>query len=145
MTFTVATMFTHNTAILLPLSMNLFVLSFIASRRRSNAPAHTVATCPAQLAPPSLRNWLMSQAMVLLLWSPWLAAFVVQSRGVYQEFWIQTPTLATVVKATGNLFSAHLPIHGALIAVAILVFVGLSALGAYDLLRRSPSCSLLCC
>jgi len=63
----------------------------------------------SSLRPPSLRNWLLAQAIPFLLWSPWLWAFVVQSVGVYREFWIPSPTWQTVVEAIGNFLSSFLP------------------------------------
>jgi hypothetical protein len=93
---------------------------------------------PAQLVPPSLRNWLISQAAVLLLWSPWLAAFVIQATGVYREFWISKPTLMTVALAVGNFFSAHLPARATLIGAVGAVFAVLLVVGVFHL-RRSPA------
>ncbi len=140
--FTVATMLTHNTAILFTLSMNLFVFGFIAWQQRIDAPVPATAAYPAQLTPPSAHNWLAAQAGILLLWSIWLPGFVVQARGVDAEFWIQKPTLTTIATAVGNLFSAHLPIQSAFIIPAFAVFAGLSALGLYYL-RRHPALPLL--
>jgi hypothetical protein len=137
--FTVAAVLTHNTAVLFPLSTNLFVLGFILWRRRAGAQSKAAPTpYPAQLGPPSLRNWLTSQAAALLLWSPWFAAFVIQATGVYQEFWIPKPTLTTVAMAIGSFFSAHLPVRATLIGTVGAVFAVLLLVGAFHL-RRSPA------
>jgi hypothetical protein len=137
--FTVATMLSHNTALLFPLSMNLFILGFIFWRRRhgTSAPV-TRATGSAPLTPPSLRSWLGSQAATLLLWSPWFTAFVTQARGVYDEFWIPKPTLVIVTMAVGAFFGAHLPVNVGLIGAITVAFAVLLALGAFYL-RGNPA------
>jgi hypothetical protein len=104
MVFTAATVLTHNTALFFPLAVNLFVLGLILVRQRWPRPENE-----GFLQPPTLRNWLLAQAGVFLLWSPWLVAFVVQAAGVYREFWIQTPTFKTVVETFKTFLSAFLP------------------------------------
>jgi mannosyltransferase len=106
--FTTATMLSHNTAVFFPIAANIFVLSALLIQRL--LPARS----PGPLVPwppclPSLRNWLLAQAGVFLLWSPWLVAFVVQATGVYREFWIPEPTWKTVVSAVETFLCDFLP------------------------------------
>jgi hypothetical protein len=96
--FTVATLLSHNTAVFFPLATNVFILGMLWLRRHSD-----------YLHLPSIRNWLLAQGGILLLWSPWLAAFVSQSLGVYREFWIPPPALHTVLSAFAALLSDFLP------------------------------------
>ena len=100
--FTLATLLTHNTAVFFPLATNLFVFGLIFLRRRRPGGANS-------LRPPELKNWLMAQAAVFLLWSPWLVSFVIQSSGVYKEFWISQPTVAAVFWTLKNFLSPLLP------------------------------------
>ncbi len=96
--FTVATLLSHNTAVFFPLATNIFILGMLWLRRH-----------PDYLHLPSTRNWLLAQGGVFLLWSPWLAAFVSQSLGVYREFWIPPPDLPRVLAALAALLSDFLP------------------------------------
>lgn len=90
--FSTATMFSHNTAILFPLTLNLFTISFLIYQKLKGG--NEISN--SRLAPPSAKNWLFAQLGVILLWSPWLAAFIIQATGVYGEFWIPSPTLDSV-------------------------------------------------
>ncbi|MEM7028913.1 MAG: glycosyltransferase family 39 protein [Chloroflexota bacterium] len=58
---------------------------------------------------PNKQNWLLAQLGVILLWSPWLAAFIIQSVGVDREFWIPPPTFDTVTWTLSNFLSPFLP------------------------------------
>ena len=136
--FTTATLLSHNTAVFFPVATNLFVLGLIfirgsdfnvsarppdclqsapasafgfGTREASNLKPETLKpeTNTEPLQPPALRNWLLAQAGLFLLWSPWLRAFVVQSVGVYRGFWLPSPTWQTVVGAVGNFLSSFLP------------------------------------
>lgn len=91
--FSAATMLTHNTAVLFPVATNIFVLSLMIIQRGKEA-----ETQPAFQAP-SWRNWLMAQISILILWSPWIPAFIQQASRVYQEFWIPKPTWDSVILA----------------------------------------------
>jgi uncharacterized membrane protein len=99
---TTMTLLSHNTAIFFPVATNLFVLGLILFRQ-GQPPAE------GQLLSPGLRNWLMAQLGILLLWSPWFVPFVIQSAGVYQEFWISAPDYKTVLWTISNLLSVFLP------------------------------------
>jgi mannosyltransferase len=141
--FTAAAMLTHSTALLLPLATNLFVFGLLGWRAKARrAP-------PSQrenaLHPPHLRNWLMAQAGVLLLWGGiWLPAFIGQAGGVYREFWMPAPTWRTLVDTLGNFLSAHLPRQQMpWLDVVWVVFAALLALGVTALRRRPAVLALL--
>lgn len=142
MVFTAATVLTHNTAVFFPLAANLYVLALIAWRRQGKLqPAPFPApTAPdfvaADFAPPSLRNWVWAQAGALLLWLPWSAAAVIQAAGVYNQFWIQPPTLSTVVSAFFTLVNDSLPYRFGGIQSIWVIYGVLLALGIFGLRRR---------
>jgi mannosyltransferase len=125
--FTAATLLTHNTAVFLPLAANLLVLGLLLMR---------VSTLNLKSAT-FLRNWLLAQAGVLLLWSPWLPAFISQSLGVYREFWLPVPTLmivvGTVLAFVGGLYLMPLPA----ICVLCALCTALILLGLFHF-RRAP-------
>lgn len=137
--FTTATMLTHNTALFFPVATNLFVFGLILWRWWG----------PQQSGPPyapPLKQWLVAQLGVLLLWSPWLPPFIIQATGVYREFWISAPSLGTVIGAITNLLSVYLPeqvprqfewTDGVWLGFGFLI-----ALGCYHL-RRQPAALLL--
>ena len=128
--FTAATLWTHNTAVFFPFAANLFVLSLLL---RSRFTFHA-----SRFTSYALRNWLFAQSAVLLLWLPWLPAFIVQSAGVYREFWLPAPTWGTVAGVVGVFASDFLPLPPWGIFAAGVVFVGLAALGLIYF-RRRPS------
>ena len=158
MFFTAASVLTHNTAIFYPIATNLFVLGFIAYRRfvhppRSSAAVEDLSTplgmpSPQPLggphlrtfAPPPLSNWLLAQVGTFLFWSPWLVAFVVQSMGVYGEFWIPAPTQETVVNTLKALLNDFLPER---IAWDHLLWTGYSALLVLGVIHLCKRLSIL--
>lgn len=90
--FSVATMLTHNTAILFPIATNSFVLGLLLLQRIKKAGA------PSAFHAPSLGNWVKAQIGIFLLWSPWLGFFIKQASTVYQRFWIPEPTWDAVLQ-----------------------------------------------
>lgn len=101
--FSAITLLSHNTAVLFVLATNLFVLGLILYKRiKKTGPA------PA-LHAPSLVNWVVAQIGILLLWSPWLSAFIRQARGVDQAFWIPKPTWDAVVTTVRVFLNASGP------------------------------------
>jgi len=141
--FTAATLWSHNTAIFFPIATNLIVLGLLLIRRRLHSPAPLPLRPPAPLAPPSLRNWLLAQVGVFLLWCPWLPAFVTQSVGVYREFWLPAPTWETISGAVGAFVSDYLPLPLAGICAVGVLYVGLAALGLVYFRRRPASIAFL--
>jgi len=146
MVFTAATALTHNTAIFFPMAANLFVLGLILIARRK---ASGLASPPSAshvlttLRPPSLRNWLIAQAGIFLLWSPWLVPFVIQAAGVYREFWIPKPTLGTVLGTVASFLSAHLPSYAPWSEVIWALYGLVTLLGVLHFRRRPATLALL--
>jgi len=138
--FTAATLWTHNTAIFFPLAANLFVLGLLLTRKNSLVPGFKLGkreTLNLKLGT-QLRNWLLAQLAVFLLWSPWLPAFVIQSATVYREFWLPAPNLETVAGVVGTFVSDLLPLPPVGILAVGVPFVGLTLAGlAY--FRRRPA------
>jgi mannosyltransferase len=140
--FTVATMLTHNTAIFFPVATNLFVASLLlvqVSGFRCVQPD----TLNLKLETRFLRNWLLAQAGVLLLWSPWLPAFIRQTAGVYREFWLPAPTWGTVVGVVGSFTSEFLSLPPLGMAAVSVLFTGLVLLGLVYFRRRPAHILLL--
>ena len=102
MVFTAGTVYCHNTAVFFPLGTNLFVIGLIVWRRYFPSRA-------SDLQPPTFRNWIWAQIWAVLLWSPWLAGFMIQASGVLGEFWIPKPTVTIVVSTLQSFFSDSLP------------------------------------
>jgi mannosyltransferase len=132
--FTSATLLTHNTAAFFPLAANLLILGLFSARvsRREL----TQSPISNLQSPTFLRNWLLTQAGVLLLWSPWLPAFIRQSLGVYREFWLPAPTWAKVGEVLLGFASEFLPLPLGLIGVIGGLYAGLAALGLISFRRR---------
>ncbi len=100
--FTALAVYCHNTAIFLPVGINLFVFGLMIYRRSHPAKE-------GRLQAPSLRNWIAAQAGVFVLWSPWLPGFYTQATGVSGDFWIQPPTWNIVVVTLRNFVLADIP------------------------------------
>lgn len=127
--FTTATLLSHNSAILFPIAANIFILGFLLIR-----------TAPRRL----LRNWLIAQAGIFLLWSPWLAAFVIQTVGVYREFWIPPPTWQIVAGVVGAFLSDFLPRQIRWLGIVWALYAALALLGLMRLRRYPARIALLC-
>ena len=132
--FTTLTLLTHNTAIFFPIATNIFILGLLLMRRHHPPHSHI----PTLL----LRNWLLAQAAVFLLWFPWLPALVVQSVGVYREFWLPAPTWGTVGGVVGAFVSDFLPLPLAGLCAVGVLYAGLALLGLVYF-RRRPACIAL--
>ncbi len=141
--FTAATLLTHNAAVFLPVATNILVLGlFLVRVSGYKVPGFRLGDCETSNLKPEtrfLRNWLLAQAGVFLLWSPWLPAFVVQSVGVYREFWLPAPTWGTVVGAVGAFVSDFLPLPPVGAYAVGMLYAGLALLGLIHL-RRRPVC-----
>ncbi len=133
---TAAALWTQHTAIFLPLATNGWVLGLWVWRRRR-------PTFSPDLILPSPRNWLWAQAAILLLWSPWIPVLLYQAWGVYREFWIPAPSLATVWRTLQTFFSAHFPLTGAWSAPLWFGYLLLLGLGGLRLRRQPARLALL--
>ncbi len=138
MFFTAATVLTHNTAIFYPLATNLFVLGFVVYRRKAGNTRRNAGDDVRAFAPPALGNWLWAQAGTFLVWSPWALSAVVQSIGVYNQFWISAPTSGAVGSAAAALLNDFLPQFLDRLGIVWFGLGGLLILGAVYL-RRQPS------
>lgn len=131
--FTAAALWTHNTAVFFLLAINLLALGSLAFRRLARSGRPSIP----------LRNWLLAQAGIFLLWTPWLPILVIQSAGVYREFWLPAPTWRTVFGAAGALICDYLTLPPLGIGAAGALYGGLAALGAAALRRRPRRVALL--
>jgi hypothetical protein len=86
---------------------------------------------------PWLRRWFLAQAAVLLLWLPWLPAFLSQAADVYRRFWLPRPTVATVASVVGALLFEAPPWPLPLTALVNALLAGLAVRGLVTLRRRS--------
>ena len=102
--FSAATLYSHNTAVLFPVAVNVFVLGLILSQRVRKPAAQP------SLQAPSLRSWVIAQIATLALWSPWISPFIRQAGGVDQRFWMPQPTGETVLWAIKSLLNASAPL-----------------------------------
>jgi mannosyltransferase len=125
---TVLMMFSHNTGVLEPVAIALFIVivairSSHDTRRRR---ADRIAGAGALRHP--LRGVVGVAAglfAALALWSPWLPHFLAQSRRVDDEFWIAPPTLSTFIEHWGELANAFGPtgVYRDIVLLAVLVLV----------------------
>jgi mannosyltransferase len=133
----------HNTAVFFAVAVGLFVagafgIPALAQRLRGGRPTIDGAAHMQR----QLRTWALGLGAALLLWLPWLPSFLVQSRRVDGEFWIQPPTLRSVLTHWRDMGSAFAP-GGPLLIPLILAFGGLAFLGAWRLRRRPAVLALL--
>ena len=129
--FTAATLLTHNSAILFPITTNLLVLVL------SQSPVSSLRPQPFTVKPnPFLHNWLLAHLAILVLWVPWLPGFVAQTVAVYDAFWLPTPTWQTVVNTIGVFASDMLPLTPLALGGAGVLFVGLATAGVLHVRRR---------
>ena len=91
--FSAATMLSHNTAVLFPLATNIFVLGLMLYQKIKKKESKP------DFQTPSFWNWIKAQIGILLLWSPWIFAFIQQVGRVDQEFWLPKPSWDTVIQA----------------------------------------------
>jgi mannosyltransferase len=146
---TVLVMLTHNTGVLLPATLAVFVAVVAAGRavaawRRRDDVDGTVPL--GRLGPVSrpgtdLRLWLAGLLAVAVLWLPWLPGFLTQAGRVDAEFWITPPTGAKLVGHARDLLSAHAP--GWATAPLLLGAAVLVGLAAWRLRHRREVLALL--
>ncbi|MFN8446033.1 MAG: glycosyltransferase family 39 protein [Caldilineaceae bacterium] len=135
--FSAATLLSHNTAVLFPVTTNLFVLALILVQWKSKP--------VTQLAfhAPSLSNWVKAQIAILLLWSPWLVPFVKQASTVYQRFWIPTPTWELVIQVLTSLLNPSASVSTGLTSAIWTLYLLVLALGAVHFRKRISGFGLL--
>ena len=121
--FSVATLYSHNTAVLFPFAANIFVLGLMLFQRVKKTGAQ-----PA-LQAPSFLNWVKAQLAILILWSPWLAPFLKQAGEVYQRFWIPEPTWDAVIQVLKFFLNASGPLSADLSRLIWTLFALVLCLG----------------
>ncbi len=102
--FSAATMLSHNTAVLFPVATNIYVLGLMLYQRIKKSGS------PPAFQAPSLGNWVKAQIGILILWSPWIVAFIQQASRVYQKFWIPEPTWDAVIQLLKTFLNPSAPI-----------------------------------
>jgi hypothetical protein len=122
--FSTATLLSHNTAVLFTVATNLFVFGLIFFQRIKQAEAS-----PAFQAP-SLGNWIKAQLGILLLWSPWIGAFIKQAGVVDQHFWIPAPTWESVWGVFKAFINPAVPLRDSQAVVFWVAYGVVFALGA---------------
>ena len=101
--FSVATLFSHNTAVFFCLATNIFVFGLLLFQRIRHSGSLPVFQAP------SIGNWVKAQIGIFLLWSPWLLAFIKQASRVDQDFWIPQPTWDGVIQTLRGLLNPSAP------------------------------------
>jgi mannosyltransferase len=120
-TGTAAAVLTHHTAIFLALAMDAIVAAVWLLERRTRERFYV--------------NWLFAQAATLLMIAPWLPNFIQQSRTVYADFWIASPTASEVAIAGKHLVSGWSPAVFGALSVLIAAILGVVAFRSW---RRMP-------
>jgi hypothetical protein len=117
--FSVATMFSHNTAVLFPLATNIFVLGLMLFQRLKKSGS------PHSFQAPSFGNWVKAQIGIFLLWSPWMVSFIKQASAVDQRFWIPEPTWDAAIQVIKSFLnpSASIPASQAMLIWTLYVLV----------------------
>lgn len=103
-------LWSHNTAALLPLAVNLAVLGRWLFDRAGGAGF--------------LGRWFAAQILVLALWAPWWPRLLEQARDVDRDFWIQPPDLAALESAVNQIYPTFLfgpSWLGPIIVVVVLI------------------------
>ncbi len=121
--FSVATLLSHNTAVLFPLAVNIFVLGLMLFQRIKKSGS------PTGFQAPSFGNWVKAQIGILLLWSPWIVPFIKQASIVDQRFWIPEPTWDAVIQVLKSFLNTSAPIpasQGMLVWTLYLLVLGLA-------------------
>ena len=142
---TTATMLSHNTGVLEPVAIALYLAVLVARSPRGTtgdrrtAPAVRIGS----LRRPStgVGGAATGLCAAVLLWLPWLPHFLSQSRRVDERFWIPRPTLAALREHWHDLAAAH-AFDGAAqwyVVLGSLLLVGLGVRA----LRARPEVALL--
>jgi uncharacterized membrane protein len=103
---TTLAMLSHNTAVLLPVAIALFV-AVVLTRSALGHPGPAVGSWREPLH--GAVGVATGLGAALVLWLPWLPFFSAQSHRVDREFWIEPPTLSTVLEHWHDLVNAYGP------------------------------------
>ena len=121
--FSAATMLSHNTAVLLPLATNFFVLGLMLFQRIMKSGS------PPAIQAPSFWNWVKAQIGIFLLWSPWIFAFIQQAGKVYHEFWIPKPGWEIVIQTIRSFLNETTLIQASQVMLIWILYALLICLG----------------
>lgn len=110
-----AALWTHNTALFLPIALTGAALALGAPWRR----------------------WLAAQLGVLILWLPWLPGLLAQVRSVTNGFWIAAPTAETLFWAVADFGTAYVPDWLPPRPVWAGLVIGLACFGAVHMARTA--------
>lgn len=98
--FTALTLLSHSSGYLVFLTANLVVFGLMLVQKfRKNAAL-------TDLAVPSLWNWLIAQAVVLVLWVPWLVPFLQQTGSSSPRLAFSVPTWPAVLEMVMSFINA---------------------------------------
>ncbi len=128
--FSAATMLSHNSGVLFPVATNIFVFGLIIYQRIKK---------PGQLPTlqaPSFGNWVKAQVGIILLWSPWLPAFIRQASRVYQEFWIPKPGWQAIIQTLGSFLNEFTPGKASPVAIIWILYGLVLILGVVNYRKR---------
>lgn len=73
--------------------------------------------------PDRSKTWLISQASILLAFSPWLRAFLTQTEQVTESFWLPSPTFQTIIGVFLDFNSLNFPWIAISIFYMTVIFV----------------------
>lgn len=121
--FTVATLLTHNTAVLFLVAINIFIPGLMLFQRIKKS-----GSLPA-FQTPSFGNWVKAQIGIFLLWSPWLFVFIQQASRVYQEFWVPKPSWDTVSQVLTSFLNGYVPGNANRVMMIWIVYASVLGLG----------------
>ncbi len=130
--FSAATLYTHNTAILLFIATNIFVLGLMLYQRTKKTGASS------EFHTPSFINWLIAQICILLLWSPWISAFIQQAGRVYQEFLIPKPTWDSFIQVIQSFLNDFMPGQAIQATIFWILYAVILCLGLVAYLKKMP-------
>jgi mannosyltransferase len=135
---TTLTMLSHNTGVLLPVSIALFIAIVTLRRRHSSgAGGHSGIGARRRLTD-GIVGTATGLVAAVALWLPWMPHFLSQSLRVDDEFWIAPPTLSTFLDHWGDLANAFGP-AGFLRIVVLLAVAALVLLGSRQVWGSSPA------
>lgn len=102
---TVAALYTDNGALWYVISIGLFV---VLARRQF---------------PGRIRDWLVSQAAIFLLYAPWLPSLWRQTQQVTETFWLPPPSFQSVLGAFVDFHSYNFPLLPLSVLYLTIIFI----------------------
>jgi len=137
--FAALTLYTHNTAVLFIVAINLFVLGLLVYHKIKKSAAQTAFQAP------SFWSWVTAQIVILILWLPWLVTFIKQASTVYRRFWIPQPTWTDITQVLKSFLNASGPIPPELARILWIFFGLLLCLGLFSFRKKISQFLFLAC